>query len=258
MDYSRRFGGITRLYGSRAVECFKTAHVAVIGIGGVGSWAVEALARSGIGYLTLYDLDHVTESNVNRQLPALESEFGKAKVSVLSQRVEQINPDCQITAIESFIEAENIAELSAQDFNYIIDCIDNYRNKAAIIAHCKRNRLPVITIGGAGGRIDPTKIRLSDLSRSEQDPLLSKTRKLLRKEYGFSNNLKRRFDVQCVYSMEQQRYPDGEGEICQDLPHGLSGKLNCGGYGSAMTVTASFGLVAVSHVLKQLAAKSRE
>ncbi|MES9942000.1 MAG: tRNA cyclic N6-threonylcarbamoyladenosine(37) synthase TcdA [Candidatus Thiodiazotropha sp. 6PLUC2] len=252
MDYQRRFGGIARLYGQSGLERFLKSHVAVIGVGGVGSWAVEALARSGIGKLTLYDLDHVAESNVNRQLPALEKEFGQAKVLVLSQRIKQINQDCQITAVEEYVEAENLSDLLLDNFDYVLDCIDNYRTKAAIIDYCKREKIPLITLGGAGGQIDPTKIGISDLSRSEQDPLLSKTRKLLRKEFGFPSNLKRRFGVPCVYSVEQQKYPNSEGEVCLTRTDGLDGSLNCGGYGSAMTVTASFGLVAVSHVLKQL------
>jgi tRNA A37 threonylcarbamoyladenosine dehydratase len=253
MDYQRRFGGIVRLYGQSGLDSFAQSHVAVIGVGGVGSWAVEALARSGIGRLTLFDLDHVAESNVNRQLPALESEFGKAKVAVMAQRIGEINPNCQVNAVEAFIETDTIATMIHSGFSYVLDCIDNFRTKAALIASCRRSKIPLITIGGAGGQVDPTKIRVADLSRSEQDPLLSKTRKLLRKEYGFPTNLKRRFEVPCVYSLEQQRYPGEQGEVCQQRPAELQGSLNCGGYGSAMTVTAGFGLVAVSYVLEQLA-----
>ena len=253
MDPQRRFGGIVRLYGQQGLQRFQQARVAVIGVGGVGSWAVEALARSGIGSLTLYDLDHVAESNVNRQLHALDGNFGMAKVEAMRQRVLAINPDCRVSAIERFIEADNLAELTGEAFDYVLDCIDSFRVKAALIAACKRHKMPVITVGGAGGQIDPTLIRLADLSRSEQDPLLSKTRKLLRREYGFPVNPKRRFDVPCVYSMEQQRYPDAEGQVCLDRPTAIESSLNCGGYGSAMTVTASFALVAVSHVLKRIA-----
>ncbi len=252
MDSERRFGAIARLYGRQALQRFYRAHIAVIGVGGVGSWAVEALARSAIGAITMYDLDHVAESNVNRQLPALEGNFGKAKVAVLAQRVLAINPDCRVNAIEQFVEAESLTELSAAGFDYVIDCIDNYRTKAALIAFCRRNRISVITVGGAGGQSDPTRIQLADLSRSEQDPLLSKCRKLLRREYNFPSNSKRRFDVPCVYSTEQQRYPDGDGSVCLQRSSDLDSSLNCGGYGSVMSVTASFGLVAVSHVLKRL------
>ncbi len=253
MDYQRRFGGIARLYGQQGLQRFATAQVAVVGVGGVGSWVVEALARSGIGALTLFDLDHIAESNVNRQLHALEGSFGMAKVKAMQERVMAINPECQVTPVEAFIEMDNLNLLAEAGFDYVLDCIDSFRTKAALIAACRRHKVPVITVGGAGGQIDPTRIRLADLSRSEQDPLLSKTRKLLRREYGFPSNTRRRFDVPCVYSTEQQIYPDGEGQICLDRPSAIEGSLNCGGFGSAMTVTASFGLVAVSHVLKRIA-----
>ncbi len=252
MDLQRRFGGIARLYGQQGLSRFQQARVAVIGIGGVGSWAVEALARSGIGGLSLFDLDHVAESNVNRQLHALDGNFGMAKVKAMQQRVLAINPECRVTAVERFIEADNLAEAVEGGFDYLIDCIDSFRIKAALIAASRRRKVPLITVGGAGGQIDPTLIRLADLSRSEQDPLLSRTRKLLRREYGFPANPKRRFDVPCVYSMEQQVYPDSAGQVCLDRPTAIESSLNCGGYGSAMTVTACFGLVAVSHVLKRL------
>jgi tRNA A37 threonylcarbamoyladenosine dehydratase len=253
MDFQRRFGGIARLYAEQGLARFQQAGVAVIGVGGVGSWAVEALARSGIGGLTLFDLDHVAESNVNRQLQALDGNFGRAKVDVMQQRVLTINPECRVTAVERFIDAENLAEVVSGGFDYVLDCIDSFRIKAALIAACRRHKVPVITLGGAGGQIDPTRIRLADLSRSEQDPLLSKTRKLLRREYGFPANPKRRFDVPCVYSTEQQIYPGPQGQVCLDRPTAIESSLNCGGYGSAMTVTASFALVAVSHVLKRIA-----
>lgn len=253
MDRQRRFGGIARLYGQAGLDRFSDAHVAVVGVGGVGSWAVEALARSGIGALTLFDLDHIAESNVNRQLHALEGNFGMAKVRAMQQRVLAINPDCRVNPVEAFIEADNLAAVIEGGFDHVIDCIDSFRIKAALIAACRRHKLPLITVGGAGGQTDPTRIRLADLSRSEQDPLLSKTRKLLRREYGFPANPKRRFDVPCVYSTEQQVYPDPVGQVCLDRPTAIESSLNCGGYGSAMTVTASFGLVAVSQVLKRIA-----
>lgn len=255
MDYERRFGGIARLYGQSGLERFSQAQVAVIGIGGVGSWVVEALARSGIGAITLYDLDHIAESNVNRQLHAVDGQFGMAKVTAMATRVHVINPLCRVEAVEAFVEAENVSLLSGAGFDFVIDCIDSFRIKAALIAACRRSKIPLITVGGAGGQTDPTRIRLTDLSRTEQDPLLSKTRKLLRREYGFSSNPKRRFDVPAVYSTEQQVYPTAEGAVCMDKPTALEGSLNCGGFGSAMTVTATFGMAAVSHLLKRLAEK---
>jgi tRNA A37 threonylcarbamoyladenosine dehydratase len=246
----RRFGGVARVYGTDALNRFGRAKVTVIGVGGVGSWAVEALARSGIGSLVLIDLDHIVESNINRQLQAVEPDLGKAKVLALAERVAQINPQCLIETQEMFLQQDNIEQLIAVDNSYVVDCIDNYRVKAALIVYCHRNKIPVIVSGGAGGRIDPTQVRIADLSRTEQDPLLSRTRKLLRQDYGFSHNPKRRFNVPCVFSPEQQRHPEDVGAVCNPL--GVSG-LSCAGFGSAMTVTATFGLVAVSHVLKKLA-----
>ncbi len=256
LNNERRFGGIARLYGQQALQRFSDSHVAVIGVGGVGSWAVEALARSGIGTLTLYDLDHIAESNVNRQLHAIEGNFGKAKVAVLAERVLTINPHCQVNPVELFIDQTTFGMLLDGGFDYVIDCVDNFRVKTALIAFCRSNKIPVITVGGAGGQTDPTRIRLADLSRSEQDPLLAKCRKLLRKEYGFSSNTKRRFNIPCVFSSEQQCYPDAQGDVCLERPSDIESSLNCGGYGSVMTVTASFGLVAVSYVLRRISEAS--
>ena len=244
MDSSRRFGGIIRLYGEAAFTRFSHAHIAVIGVGGVGSWAVEALARSGIGTLTLIDLDNVAESNINRQLAALSSTIGKTKVDVLAERCLDINPTITIHCIEDFVERENLAELITPHFDYVLDCIDSFRIKAALAAHCKRHKIKLITVGGAGGQIDPTKIRLSDLSKTLQDPLLARMRKELRQHYHFPQNPKRRFDVPAVWSEEAIKIPQN-GPACD---------LSCaGGIGSITTVTASFAFVAVSHVLSKLA-----
>ncbi len=253
-DYDRRFGGIRRVYGSAALERFSSARICVIGIGGVGSWAAEALARSAVGEITLIDLDNVAESNVNRQIHALDGEFGRPKVDVMRERVRAINPLCSVHAIEEFVEQDNLDRLIDGRLDYVVDCIDAYRTKAALIAHCRRRKIPIVTVGGAGGQVDPLKVSLADLSRSEQDPLLSKTRKLLRQEYGFSRNLKRRFSVPSVFSVEHQRQPEGEREVCdpEGGKPGITG-LNCAGFGSSVAVTATFGLVAASHVLNRIA-----
>jgi tRNA A37 threonylcarbamoyladenosine dehydratase len=253
-DLQRRFGGIRRVYG-QAADRFADAHVCVVGVGGVGSWAVEALARSGIGRLTLVDLDHVAESNVNRQLPALGSTLGRAKTDVLAERVTDINPGCRVTPIEEFVTPDNVAALMTPGYDHVVDCIDNFRAKAALIAHCRRHRIRLVTIGGAGGQLDPTRIRLGDLARSAQDPLLARVRKLLRQDYGFSRNPQRRFDVPCVWSDEPMLFPSADGGVCLQRPADAEVRdLSCaGGIGSVMTVTATFGLVAVSHVLKRLA-----
>lgn len=253
-DAGRRFGGIARLYGQQALEKFRAAHVCVLGIGGVGSWAAEALARSAIGRITLIDPDHVAESNINRQLPALDTTLGMAKVQVVAERIAHINPACTVTPVEEFLTIDNLETLLADHYDYLVDCIDGFRIKAALIAHCKRNRQRLITVGGAGGQTDPTRIRVADLSRTEHDALFSKTRKLLRHDYGFPTNPKRRFSVPCVYSEEQPLFPAENGGVSPARPDSRSiGRLTCaGGLGSSMTVTASFGLVAAAQVLRKL------
>jgi tRNA A37 threonylcarbamoyladenosine dehydratase len=247
-DRARRFGGIERLYGTGSLARLTVAHVCVIGIGGVGSWAAEALARSGVGRLTLIDLDHVAESNVNRQVHALETTLGQAKVLAMKERIAQINPDCHIECIEEFVTEENVATLlpACANVNCVIDCIDQVRAKAALVAHCRRNKLPVVTTGGAGGRTDPTHIRIDDLSRTTQDALASKLRARLRKEFGFPRDAKKKFGVPCVFSDEQIQRPVAA--ACDIDEAGLHG-LNCAGYGSSVAVTAGFGFAAAAHCL---------
>ncbi|MFO1435676.1 MAG: tRNA threonylcarbamoyladenosine dehydratase [Gammaproteobacteria bacterium] len=258
-DPERRFGGIRRLYGDKAFKRLQAAHVGVIGVGGVGSWAVEALARSGAGAITMFDLDHVAESNVNRQLHALDGNFGMAKVTAMQQRILAINPACTVTAVEEFVTQDNLESMLDRGFDWLLDCADNFRVKAAIVAHCKRNKLRIITIGAAGGLTDPTSVKVADLSKTVQDPLLARTRKQLRQKYGFPRNLKRRFDIPCVCSEDQLTFYDDKGGVTQKKPvrRGASfSALSCaGGIGSAMTVTATFGLVAVAHVLRRLTEK---
>ena len=253
----RRFQGVERVYGQQANDKFANSHVCVIGLGGVGSWAAETLARSGIGQLTLIDLDNVALSNINRQIHALDETIGMPKVETMAKRITGINPLCQVHRIEDFITLENIAKLITPKYDYVIDCIDNFRIKAALAAYCKRNKIKLILTGGAGGQIDPQHIKIADLSRTEYDPLLAKVRKLLRQKYNFSRNLKRRFDIPCVYSNEQLRYPSVDGDTTFDKTSSKTTTgLNCAqGFGSAMTVTASFGLFAASHVLQKLAVK---
>ena len=252
MDFARRFGGIARLYGESALSHLSSAHVCVVGIGGVGSWAAEALARSAVGRITLIDLDHVAESNVNRQIHALDGEFGRAKVKVMAERILAINPQCAVTEIDDFITAENVAAL-LPPCDAVLDAIDNVRAKAALINHCRQIGLAVVTTGGAGGRVDPTRIQVADLSCTVQDPLASKLRARLRKEYGFTREPKKKFGVDCVFSVEPVALPanpacDIDEPGSKDGPQGL----NCAGYGSAVTVTASFGLIAAARVLERL------
>ena len=254
--YQERFDGIRRLYGEAGAARIAQAHICVIGIGGVGSWAVEALARSGVGALTLIDPDEIAASNTNRQLHTLSSTLGQQKGAVMAQRIGEIQPDCRVQVLDTRIDEANQAELLGGGYDYVIDAIDQLRPKAALLYHCKRNKIPVITTGGAGGMIDPTRIRISDLSRTEHDPLAAKLRQRLRQQYGFSRNPKRRFGIDCVYSEEQPRYPANDGGICHGKPGAAGVKLDCAsGYGSATFVTASFGFTAVSRVLQKIVEK---
>ncbi|MDB5797795.1 MAG: tcdA [Paucimonas sp.] len=273
IDFDRRFSGIARLYGPAGLQRFRAARLCVVGVGGVGSWVVEALARSAIGHITMIDLDNVAESNINRQLHALSDTLGMAKVSALAQRIGQINPFCEVVEVEDFLTEDNLAALLCEPgaaaqgqvvsrFDYIIDAIDNVRAKSALIAWCRQHRVPLVTIGAAGGQLDPTRIEIRDLARTEQEPLLAKVRKRLRGHYGFPRGEKSRFGIDAVFSTEPLRLPV-VAEACE-LPAqvgatdgGSDGNsvtgLNCAGFGSTTAVTASFGMAAAARVLQRLA-----
>lgn len=258
-DYALRFGGIRRLYGARAAEAFRHAHVVVVGVGGVGSWTVEALARSGIGKLTLIDLDDVCVSNVNRQLHALDGTVGRPKVEVLAERCRLIAPEIEVVADTAFATPSNLDARIPPDADHVVDAIDSVVAKAALIAWCKRRKIPVTVTGAAGGQTDPTRIRVADLTRTQHDPLLAKVRARLRRDFGFSRNPRRRFSVECIYSDEQLVYPGADGEVCQQKPtSGESTRLDCAsGFGAATFVTGTFGFVAASQALARLAKKAR-
>jgi tRNA A37 threonylcarbamoyladenosine dehydratase len=257
VDFDRRFGGIARLYGERALERFRAAHVCVVGVGGVGSWIVEALARSAVGRLTLIDLDNVAESNINRQIQALSTTIGMPKIEALKQRIALINPYCQVDLVEDFIDPDNIPQMIGTDragaarFDYVVDAIDSVKAKAALIAYCSQHAIPLVVIGGAGGQLDPTKIEVRDLARTEQEPLLKKVRKILRARYGFARGEKNKYHIDAVFSMEPLRYPEA-GDACAVDANSITG-LNCAGFGSSMVVTATFGMVAAGHLLRKLA-----
>ena len=256
-DYSLRFGGIARLYGQQGANIIRNAHVCVIGIGGVGSWVAESFARNGIGNITLIDLDDLCVTNINRQIHALTSTVGQSKVEVMAERIIEINPECNVTQVEDFITMDNLRELLTLEFDYVVDAIDSVQVKSALIAHCKRNKIPLITIGGAGGQTDPSKIAVTDLSQTYQDPLLSKVRNQLRREYNFSRNVKRKFSIDAVFSSEQLVYPDNEGNVChaKQTAEGTM-RLDCsGGFGAATHVTASFAFFAVGRVMEKLIKK---
>ena len=257
VDFERRFGGVRRLYGPTAFERFQKAHVCVIGIGGVGSWVAEALARTAIGQLTLIDPDHIAESNINRQLHALTEELGKAKVQAMRERIEAINPRCNVNTIEEFLTEDNIDTLLGNGYDYIVDAIDNARAKVALILNCKRHKIKLICMGGAGGRADPSLVQMTDITRASQDPLLAKVRSKLRQEHGFPRDLKKKFGIDCVYSSEPQIYPTAEGGVCYEKPEDASiHGLNCAGFGSSACVTSTFGMLAAARVLNELASQS--
>lgn len=257
-DYQLRFGGIARLYGNSQSEALRQANFCVIGIGGVGSWVAEALARNGVGQITLIDLDDLCVTNINRQIHALTSTVGLSKVDVMRDRIMQINPDCLVSTVEDFVTLENVRELLSNSFDYVIDAIDSVNVKSAIIAHCKRNKLPIITIGGAGGQVDPSKIATADLSQTYQDPLLAKVRNQLRREYNFSRNVKRKFSIDAVFSSEQLRYPDAEGNVCHAKQSNDGAmRLDCsGGFGAATHVTACFAFFAVAKAMNKYLKKA--
>ncbi len=262
MSYSSRFGGIQRLYGVPVCDRLHSAHICVIGIGGVGSWAAEALARSGIGTVTLIDLDDICITNTNRQIHALQNTIGQSKTEVMAERMRAINPEMVVHIIDDFVTEDNVAELIDSRFDYVLDAINAFRVKAAIIAHCKRQKISVITVGGAGGLIDPLKIRVADLTKTFQDPLAKKVKDFLRYRYGFSKNSKRRFAVECVFSEEAARYPQPDGSVCERKPRAAEGesmKMDCAsGFGAATMVTATFGFVAVSRIIEKLTLKREQ
>jgi tRNA threonylcarbamoyladenosine dehydratase len=250
-----RFAGIDRLYGVGTVTKLAKCHVAIVGLGGVGSWAAEALARSGVGTITLIDADDVCVSNTNRQSHAMEGEFGRTKVSVIAQRLKAINPSIVVHSFVQFVTLKNLAELLDGGFDAVIDACDALRIKVEMIAFCKRRKIPIVVSGSAGGRADPTLITARDLTRTEHDILLGLVRRRLRDDFGWTRNPKRYFGVQAVFSRENVNYPQSDGSVrktrAPDAETGL--KLDCGGgLGAAMHVTATFGMVAASRVIDRL------
>ncbi len=251
-----RFQGIDRLYGVGSVARLAGRHVCVVGIGGVGSWAVEALARSGVGRLTLIDADEVCLSNVNRQLHALDGSFGRAKVQVMADRARAIHPHVRVDAVERFLTPSALDELLDRGYDLVLDACDAFRVKVEMAAWCRRRKLPLVVVGSAGGRSDPTLIRVRDLSRTEHDAMLSLMRKKLRQDFHFPRNAKRYFGIPAVYSLQNVRYPQADGSVCGARPEGEGPMgLDCGGgLGAATHVTAAFAFAAVGRVLEKLLA----
>lgn len=254
-DFEFRFGGIARLFGADALARLRAAHVCVVGIGGVGSWAVEALARSGVGRLTLVDLDEVCVSNVNRQLHAVNADVGRAKVEVMAERVRGINPECDARPALQFFTAETAATLLTPRYDFVVDAIDSVANKCLLIAQCRDAGIPIVICGGAGGRRDPTQVRVADLALTSHDRLLQKVRETLRKDFAFPRGEKK-FGIPAVFSPEPPVFPARDGTVCAQREPGANGeslKLNCdSGFGTATFVTGAFGFVAAAHVVQEL------
>lgn len=260
-DFTTRFAGVARLFSSDGLARLRRAHVAVVGIGGVGSWAVEALARSGVGALTLIDLDEVCLSNTNRQLPALTECVGRPKVEVMAERVRGINPACCVTPVVDFLTEANATRLLAPEFSCVVDAIDHVAHKCCLIAAARAAGRPLIVCGGAGGRCDPTRLRVADLSDVTNDRLLAAVRQQLRRKHGFPPAGKP-CDVECVFSPESPVFPLPDGSVCSRRPTGTTREdrpVNCdSGWGTAAFVTGAFGLAAAAWVVRHLAEAPRK
>lgn len=252
-DHEARFGGLARLYGREALARLRAAHFCVVGVGGVGSWTAEALARGGAGAITLIDLDEVCVSNVNRQLHALDGQIGRAKVDVLAERIRLINPGCRVEAVQEFFVTSNAGRLLAPERGYtvVVDAIDSVAYKARLLAGCAARGLPVVTTGGAGGKRDGTRLRIGDLGESGGDDLLRQVRKTLRREHGFPGGEGHRYGIRVVWSTEPAVYPWADGTCAASPEPGSSTRLDCSaGLGAAMWVTAAFGLAAAQEAVR--------
>lgn len=247
------FSGIDRLYGGNAYQKLSRRRVYVVGIGGVGSWVVEGLARSGIGEIRMADLDDVCITNTNRQVHALISTIGQSKVEVMAARCLEINPGIAIRCDQAFVSGKTVEDRIEGDLDLVIDCGDNQMAKAALIAHCRRLKIPVITLGAAGGRIDPSKVKVRDLAKTDGDALLAAVRQTLRNRHGFSRTSGKRFSVNAVYSDEQTRYLQVNGSVGQQKPSEGANRLDCAGSLGAVThVTAVFAFHATAKAIEML------
>ena len=247
------FRGIDRLYGDHAFQTLSKKRVYVVGIGGVGSWVVESLARSGVGEIRLADLDDICVTNTNRQIHALSLTIGQPKIQAMAERCRSINPDIVIRNDHAFVNDKTVKSLVESDLDLVIDCGDNQMAKASLIAHCKRIKVPVITVGAAGGLIDPSKVLVRDLAKTEGDALLASVRQTLRNRYGFSRTVGKRFSVSAVYSVEQTRYLQADGSVGQQKPAAGANRLDCAGsLGAATHVTAVFAFHATAQAINML------
>lgn len=252
--YLQRFASLGRLYGARSLPLLQEAHFLVVGIGGVGTWAAEALARCGIGHITLADLDDICITNTNRQTHALQSTIGQSKTTAMAQRLRDINPEIVVTEIEDFIDPQNVGEHIDQRFHAVLDCSDTAHSKTAIIAHCRYHKQIVVTVGSAGGKRDPRLITSHDLNKTVNDPLLAKVRSQLRRFHNYSRNTKRSFSVEAIYSTEHMVYPNASGEIChtKQFTEDAGTSMDCsGGFGSSVMITGNFGFLAANRAIEK-------
>ena len=252
-DFERRFSGIARLYGADGLARLRAARVAVIGVGGVGSWVAEGLARWGVGATDLVDLDDVCVTNANRQLHALDGTVGQPKVEAMAARVRAISPTCRVNVVHDFFTARSAASVVTGELSWVVDAIDGVANKALLVARCREVGVPVVVVGGAGGRRDPTRVTVRDLAESGGDGLLRRLRKVLRTEHGLAG--KGPWGLPCVFSDEPQVFPSQDGGVCERREEGgRTLRLDCAtGYGTASFVTGVFGLVASSVVVEAVA-----
>jgi len=251
-DFESRFGGIARLYGVKKMERIRQAKVLVIGIGGVGSWVAEAFARTGMGHMTLVDLDDLCVTNINRQIHAVNGTVGKFKVDVMKERIALINPYCEVDTKQCFFSPKNQSEIFDKSYDFVIDACDDFTNKCHLIDHCRKNNIPLVVMGGAGGKTDPLQIRVTDMASSANDRLLAKLRKKLRQDFAFPSETSGDFGVWSVWSHERAVYPTADGCVSHKAP-GLAKNMDCSeGFGSASFVTGAFAFATSSLVIREI------
>lgn len=251
-DFDSRFGGIVRLYGIKGMVKIRKAKILVIGIGGVGSWVAEALARTGLGHMTLVDLDDVCVTNINRQVHALNGTVGKFKVEVMQERIGLINPFCEVDTKQCFFSPKNLGVIFDKSYDFVIDACDDFTNKCYLIDYCRQNKIPLIVMGGAGGKTDPSQIKVTDMSSSSNDRLLARLRKKLRQDFAFPKEEEGDFGIWAVWSHERAVYPTPDGCVTHKPP-GMAKNMDCAeGFGSVSFVTGAFAFAASSLVIKEI------
>jgi tRNA A37 threonylcarbamoyladenosine dehydratase len=251
-DFDSRFGGIVRVYGIKGMVKIRQAKILVIGIGGVGSWVAEALARTGIGHMTMVDLDDVCVTNINRQVHALNGTVGKFKVDVMKERIELINPFCEVDTKQCFFSPKNLGIIFDKHYDFVVDACDDFTNKCHLIDYCRQNKIPLVVMGGAGGKTDPSQIKITDMATSANDRLLARLRKKLRQDFSFPGETEGDFGVWAVWSHERAVYPTPDGCVTHKPP-GMAKNMDCSeGFGSVSFVTGAFAFAATSLVIREI------